>query len=106
MKLAPNSQPIRHASRHRRGFPADNMMVNSGGISTCSAITFTPPSEMSVTVQSRGNEPVPTWIFAKLLHTRRSLLRLFANTLIPFALLDNGSSNIPAAFKEELLESA
>jgi hypothetical protein len=105
MNFAPNSQPIRHASRHRRVWPADNMMVNSVGTSTCSAITFRPPSEMSVIVQSRGNEPVASWILARLLHGRRSLLRLFANMSIP-ALLDNASPNIPAAFKEELLESA
>jgi hypothetical protein len=37
---------------------------------------------MSVMVQSRGNVPVPNWIFAKLLHTRRSLLRRFANVSI------------------------
>src|ERR1017187_5485995 len=56
---APSSQPIRHASRHWRGRPSDRIMVNSGGISRYSAITFPPPSEISVTVQSRGSEPVP-----------------------------------------------
>jgi hypothetical protein len=65
---APNSQPIRHASRHWRGRPSDKMMVNSGGISRCSAITFTPPCDMSVIVQSRGKEPVPNWILASRLH--------------------------------------
>jgi hypothetical protein len=59
---------------------------------------------MSVMVQSRG-KPVPSWIFASLLHRRRSLLRRFANMSIP-ALFDNGSAVFPAAFKEELLESA
>jgi hypothetical protein len=73
MNSAPNSQPIRHASRHWRGWPVDNMMVNCGGISGYSAITFRPPSDMSVIVQSRGNEPVPNWIFATLLQWRRSL---------------------------------
>jgi hypothetical protein len=46
-------------------------------------MTFTPPTDMSVMVQSRGKEPVPNWIFAKLLHRRRSLLRRFANMSIP-----------------------
>ena len=45
-------------------------------------MTFRPPDEMSVMVQSRGNEPVPNWILAKLRHTRRSLWRRFANILI------------------------
>jgi len=57
MNSAPNSQPIRQTSRHWRGRPSEKMSVNSGGISTCSATTLTPPSEMSVTTQSRGNEP-------------------------------------------------
>jgi hypothetical protein len=47
-----------------------------------SAITFTPPFDTSVIVQSRGNEPVPNWIFATLLHGRRSLLRRFINISI------------------------
>ena len=34
---------------------------------------FTPPSDTSVIMQSRGNPPVANCIFAKLLHTRRSL---------------------------------
>src|SRR6476660_1483888 len=34
---------------------------------------------MSVMVQSRGREPVPTWIFAPLVHSWRSLLRRFTN---------------------------
>src|SRR6516225_9708550 len=51
------------------------MMVNCGGTSRYSATTFTPPSEISVIVQSRGSEPAPHWILAILLHTRRSLLR-------------------------------
>jgi hypothetical protein len=46
-----------------------------------SAITLTPPCDISVIVQSRGN-PAPSWIFARLLHTCRSLLRRFANMLI------------------------
>jgi hypothetical protein len=45
-------------------------------------MTFTPPAEMSVMVQSRGSEPVPNWILAKLRHTRRSLVRRFANMSI------------------------
>jgi hypothetical protein len=57
------------------------MMVKEGGISRYSAITFTPPSDMSVIVQSRG-KPVPSWIFARLLHGRRSLLRRFASMSI------------------------
>jgi hypothetical protein len=82
MNWAPNSQPIRHASRHWRGPPVDNMMVNSAGMSGYSAITFTPPADTSVTVQSRGNELFPNWIFATRLHGRRSLLRRFANMSI------------------------
>jgi hypothetical protein len=36
-------------------------------------------------MQSRGKVPVPNWIFARLLQTRRSLLRLFAaNILITY----------------------
>ena len=46
-------------------------------------MTFTPPTDMSVMVQSRGNELVPNWIFAKLLHKRRSLLRRFECMSIP-----------------------
>jgi len=41
-------------------------------------MTFTPPTDMSVMVQSRGSELVPNWIFAKLLQSRRSLLRRFS----------------------------
>jgi hypothetical protein len=52
------------------------------GMSTYSAITFTPPFDTSVIVQSRGNEPFPNWIFATLLHGRRSLLRRFINMSI------------------------
>ena len=82
MNSAPNSQPIRHASRHWRGWPVDNMMVNSAGMSRYSAITFTPPADTSVIVQSRGNEPAANRIFATLLHRRRSLLRRFSNMSI------------------------
>src|ERR1700743_1696963 len=77
------------------------MMVNSLGTSRCSAITFTPPVETSVMVQSRGNVPVPNWILAKLRHTRRSLERRFTNMSIhthpdcsPLALLRFYSRNI------------
>ena len=68
-------------------------------------MTFTPPDEMSVMVQSRGNEPVPNWIFAKLRHTRRSLWRRFANILIltPPALQITWQF---VGFTEELLEFA
>ena len=45
-------------------------------------MTFTPPADTSVIVQSRGSEPVPNWILAKLLHRRRSLLRRFINMSI------------------------
>jgi hypothetical protein len=83
------------------------MMVNSGGMSTYSAITFTPPSDMSVIVQSRGNEPVPNWILASRLHRRRSLLRRLANMSIPSSCC---SMTVHPAFlplfTEELLESA
>jgi hypothetical protein len=82
MNSAPNSQPMRHTRRHWRGRPSEKMRVNSGGSSRYSATTFTPPSEMSVTTQSRGKPPVPNWIFARLLQIRRSLLRRFANILI------------------------
>jgi hypothetical protein len=41
--------------------------------------TFTPPFDTSVIVQSRGNDPAPHWIFAILLHTRRSLFRRSAD---------------------------
>jgi hypothetical protein len=58
------------------------MMVNSVGMSRYSAISFTPPSDTSVIVQSRGNELFPNWIFATLLHRRRSVLRRFANMSI------------------------
>jgi len=51
-------------------------------MSTYSAITLTPPSDTSVMVQSRGNEPVPNWILASRLHIRRSLLRRLANSLL------------------------
>jgi hypothetical protein len=78
MNSAPNSQPIRHRRRHWRGRPSEKIRVNSGGISRYSATTFTPPSEMSVTMQSRGKPPVPNCIFARLLQIRRSLLRRFA----------------------------
>src|SRR5204863_3631999 len=54
-------------------------MVNSAGISGYSAITLTPPAEMSVIMQSRGKLPVPNWIFATLLHTRRSVFRRLTN---------------------------
>jgi hypothetical protein len=42
-------------------------------MSTYSAMTLTPPADTSVIVQSRGNDPMPNWIFANLLHVRRSL---------------------------------
>src|ERR1700739_354695 len=58
------------------------MIVNSEGTSRYSAMTFTPPSDTSVIVQSRGSEPVPNWILAKLLHRRRSLFRRFINMSI------------------------
>lgn len=45
-------------------------------------MTFTPPADTSVIMQSRGSEPVPNWIFATRLHRRRSLLRRFANMSI------------------------
>ena len=45
---------------------ADKMTVNSGGISGYSAMIFTPPSDMSVIMQSRGKPPVANCIFAKL----------------------------------------
>jgi hypothetical protein len=44
---------------------------------------FTPPSDMSEIMQSRGKPPVANCIFAKLLHARRSLLRRFAYMSIP-----------------------
>jgi hypothetical protein len=58
------------------------MIVNSEGMSRYSAITFTPPADTSVIVQSRGNEPVPNWILANRLHRRRSLLRRFTSMSI------------------------
>jgi hypothetical protein len=73
-------------------------MVNSGGTSRYSAMTFTPPLDTSVIVQSRGSEPVPNWIFAKLLHRRRSLLRRFINMAIP-SRSDDGLSNTPAGLQ-------
>jgi len=82
MNSAPNSQPIRQTRRHWRERPSEKMRVNSGGSSKYSATTFTPPSEMSVTMQSRGKPPVPNWILARLLQIRRSLLRRFANISI------------------------
>ena len=45
-------------------------------------MTFTPPADTSVIMQSRGSEPVPNWIFATRLHRRRSLLRRLANMSI------------------------
>ena len=54
-------------------------MVNSDGISGYSAITLTPPAEMSVIMQSRGKLPVPNWILAILLHSRRSVFRRLTN---------------------------
>jgi hypothetical protein len=59
MNSAPNSQPICQANRHCRGLPVEKISVNSDGGTRCSATTFTPPSDMSVIMQSRGNEPVP-----------------------------------------------
>jgi hypothetical protein len=59
-------------------------MVNSAGMSTSSAISFTPPSEMSVIMQSRGNEPVPNLIRDTSLHGRRSLLRRLTNMVDPY----------------------
>src|SRR5258708_20698034 len=97
---------MRQASRHWRGRLADdNMMVNSEGTSRYSAITFTPPSDTSVIVQSRGKEPVPNWILANRLHRRRSLLRRFTSMSI-LRLFDNGPSGIPTAFKEEPFDFA
>ena len=60
------------------GLPVEKISVNSDGGSRCSATIFAPPSEMSVIRQSRGSPPVPNWIFARLLQTRRSLLRRLA----------------------------
>src|SRR5690349_968613 len=98
---------MRQASLHWRGRPSDNMIVKSEGMSTYSAMTFTPPSEMSVIVQSRGKEPFPNWIFASLLHTRRSLLRRFASISI-LRVLDGHSSGVsaPYGFTEQTLESS
>jgi hypothetical protein len=80
------------------------MMVNSVGMSRYSAISFTPPSDTSVMVQSRGNELFPNWIFATRLHRRRSVLRRFANMSIlrPARWFIRQSSR----FTEESLESA
>ena len=75
---------MRQAILHWRGrWPVEKITVNSDGISGYSAIIFTPPSDISVIIQSRGNPPVPNWILAKFLHTRRSLLRRFANITTP-----------------------
>src|SRR5207253_5941767 len=63
--------------------PSEKITVNSEGISGYSAMIFTPPSDMSEIMQSRGNPPVANCIFAKLLHARRSLLRRFAYMSIP-----------------------
>src|SRR5215212_3154145 len=82
------------------------MMVKSEGMSTYSAITFTPPSDISVIVQSRGSEPVPNWIFANRLQRRRSLVRRFASISI-LRLAGDGSPSIPVLpFTEESLGSA
>jgi hypothetical protein len=54
-------------------------------------MTFTPPSDMSVMVQSRGN-PVGSWILARLLHTRRSLLRRFINMFDSWPQSNNASA--------------
>jgi hypothetical protein len=98
---------MRHASLHWRGRPSDNMIVKSEGMSTYSAITLTPPSEMSVIVQSRGKELVPNWIFASRLQRRRSLVRRFASISI-LRLLDADSSGISAIYRftEQTLESS
>src|SRR3954466_5867525 len=98
---------MRHASLHWRGRPSDNMIVKSEGMSTYSAIALTPPSEMSVIVQSRGKEPVPNWIFANRLHRRRSLLRRLASISI-LRPLDADSSGIQSftCFTEQTLESS
>src|SRR4029078_524945 len=77
------SSRTRKASRHGRGLPSEKITVNSEGISGYSAMIFTPPSDMSEIMQSRGNPPVANCIFAKLLHARRSLLRRFAYMSIP-----------------------
>jgi hypothetical protein len=86
------------------------MMVKSDGMSTYSAMTFTPPSEMSVIVQSRGSEPVPNWIFASRLHRRRSLVRRFASiSILRLArelLVDPALPPPYSHFTQETLESA
>ena len=82
-ECAPSSQPIRQASLHWRGLPSEKITVNSEGISGYSAMIFTPPSDISEIMQSRGNPPVANWIFAKLLHARRSLLRRLASIFNP-----------------------
>ncbi|WP_246173938.1 hypothetical protein [Bradyrhizobium paxllaeri] len=58
---------------------------------------FTPPSDMSVIMQSRGNPPVANCIFAKFLHARRTLARRFAANMSTLALarcdsLEGGSA--------------
>src|SRR5215213_11619142 len=90
------------------------MMVKSDGMSTYSAITFTPPSDMSVIVQSRGNEPVPNWILANRLQRRRSLVRRFASISIlrlargwltrhsPLATLQKNHWDLPIAISRNL----
>src|SRR5258708_39568610 len=74
---------MRQASLHWRGRPSEKITVNSVGIWGYSSMIFTPPSDMSEIMQSRGNPPVANCIFAKLLHARRSLLRRFAYMSIP-----------------------
>jgi hypothetical protein len=81
--------------------------VKSEGMSTYSAITLTPPSEISVIVQSRGKEPVPNWIFASRLHRRRSLLRRLASISV-LRLLGADSFGISALYRftEQTFESS
>ena len=57
-----------------------------GGTSTYSAMTFTPPSDMSVIVQSRG-KPVPNWILASRPAQTAFALRRFTSMSIPSCLI-------------------
>ena len=47
----------------------------------------------------RGNEPLPNWILAALLHSCRSLLRRFTNMSIPRPCSINSSSGIASVYR-------
>jgi hypothetical protein len=78
--LAPISWPRRQTTVQSRGRAlrpsAENHSTNRSGTSVASTKSRTPPSERSVTRQSRGGEPIAISILAGMLTARRWDLRL------------------------------